>query len=216
MSAFDPLSQAISTHPFPKEFARIPAVITKWIDQVVPCLAGSTPQSAKTTSAVIAHLRHRGVTDADIAAAMMKSGYTFDFQFGETHGVAIQMRFQKKPQQPNSMSPAEPVDPVRLKFKAQELDVKFSVAERAGNTEAMKEIAKALLDLLGKTGEAWHDMRKDKEKMDEVREEIMRNSPNIARNIRPFGPKEPPVPGPDGRIPVYRFSPPLRAPAVRR
>ena len=216
MTMIGPLAQMMNATPFNRHFAKVPAVVAKWIDSVVPCLAGSTPQSANTTSDVIMYLRGKGVADADIAAGMLKSVYTFDFQFGETHRIAVLMGIQRKPQQPNSMSAAEPVDRERLKFKAQTLDVKYRNAEISGDTEAMKELAKALIDLLASAGEAWHDMRKDKEKMDEVRAEILRNSPNIARVVRPFGPKEPPVPGPNGRVPVYRFAPPLRAPAVRR
>lgn len=205
--------QVINLRPFPKAYGFWPDKIAKWIDDSVPCLLPGRMQAADDTDLVIRHLRWRGVSDSMIAAGLAKSNNTFDL----THHfhLSILAYRPKMPQQPNSMSPVVPMDREQLRLKAAELDARFEVAENANNLPEMKRIAELLLALLGNTSR----MIREKERLDGVRAEILRNSPNIARHVRPFGPPEPPVPGPDGRVPQFRLQmlpPRVRTGRVRR
>jgi hypothetical protein len=197
MPSFDPTADAISQNPLPPNFKYSPSAIAKWIDDVVPCVQGT--QSEEVTRMVVDYLRKRLVSDANISAALSQSIYKFSYPMN----IAVQ--FTKYNDQPNAVShmvnppPAysernDSLEDVKRRIKI--LDGQYEYARLKHNTAQMEkllELAWALLAGYAKT-------RRDKDKMDQVREEILRNARNMAPIIR-RAEREGLAPGPDGRTP---------------
>lgn len=192
--------QLMAQRPLPPGDRNRPEAIAKWVDAVAPCLVPGIAQSVEETDLIITYLQRRGVREQDIGQALAMSSYKFDVSLHHQQ-VSFYMSLPKVPNQPdNSMSPAH-WDPEKLKFEAARLDVLFQTAERAQNVTDMKRIAELLIALLSNAD----DMIQDRERLRQIRSEILMNARNIAPNIRPYGPKDPPVPGPDGRVPKFVF-----------
>jgi hypothetical protein len=163
-----------------------PTAIAVWIDYVVPCMANGR-QSVEVSELITAYLRRQRVPDPVITAAMAKSNYSFTFRTSPRTPVYT-------PQQ-DYMDPAPPVDKAKRAFKMQDLEQKYLFAMAQGNAPLARAIIKALIDLLGGGGEPFHDMEKEKERLEELRLEIEQNAPNAGRKIRVRGGGSgPPVP----------------------
>lgn len=196
MSVLHPSRALIDRHPLPAQLIEYPEVIAYWIDSVVPSVTGA--QSEDTSDIILAHLRRRGVSDVNIRVAFAKSKYPF--RFSTRSGMIVATAPKAPP--PNSISAPPPRDAQAMKFVATDLDIKFQFAEKNGDGKEMVRIAQILLSML----ETWMDERvAARDRHEQVRAEIMRTAPNIQRVIRPLGPGEPPVPGPDGRFSRFRI-----------
>lgn len=214
-----PIDKAIMQRPLPGQYELLPELVAGWIDSVVPSIGGDGRQTADVTAAVIWHLKSRGLSDLSIASAMRISAFKFDFSHPRSHQVHAYM-VQLQPLRRDIGAPdhtrlrGKPKpDPTSLMLSARKLDVQFQAEYNAGNHGVARSILKALWDLITQAGEVYHDMEKDRQRIKQVQEEILRNAPNIGRIIRKSGPKEPPAPGPGGRVPNYDLTP---RPRVRR
>jgi hypothetical protein len=202
----DTAAGAISRYPLPQAFVKIPQAISYWIDQVAPCLAAGVKQSRETTDAVIDHLRRQGVSDDVIAGAFILNSYAFDFSSSSAQSIGIKIMIATMPQPSRSGVPPAPqmtsISPGEARGNmintARVLDQRYKGAIASSNRPLMRAILKALIDLLSGAGEGFDEMRKDKEKLEEVQEEIMRNAPTAGRAIR-FLPRPPPGGG-GGRV----------------
>jgi hypothetical protein len=186
---FDLTEKAIAEHPLPSNFVHSTQAIATWIDATAPCV--KSVQSQAVTDKIVAHLRRRGANDQTIAEALKRSIY--EFSPGSTPLVFVKAPLPMSNAPTMSGAPTR-VDPVQ---QARLLDGKFEYARLNHDVEQMKVIAQMLIDLI----RLRLRMRADQEKLEDVRAEILRNSPNIARVIRVVGPRAGPAPGPDGRTP---------------
>ena len=81
--------------------------------------------------------------------------------------------------------------PAALKEKVAQLDLEFHKAQTAGDGEAAAtNILAALLDLLINLADGKGQMGQERKKLEQVREEILRNAPHVARVVRHLGPLE--------------------------
>src|SRR6266852_1183993 len=180
----DPTVASISRSPLPKSFVKSSVAIAKWIDQTVPCVV--KPQSGEVTMTIITHLRSRGVRDIDIAASMSKSIYQFTFPL--SFGIEPILNALPGPKPPPGVNvhptpgmnarPGVNVDDARR--EAELIGGAYERARLNGNTAKMEVEAQNLLDLISGYGK----IIRDKNKLDEVREDILRNSRNIAPIVR--------------------------------
>lgn len=199
----NPTADAISRFPFPKAFSLRPDAVAKWIDTVAPCV--TKPQSREVTDTVIKHLRDSKVPDSVIAEAISKSTYKFTVSPADQYAFAYALGIKElaqtltrpvKPPSAPSMSARQPMTLDDVKRQAAYIDSRYEAARAAGNTADMVALANMLWQLL----KAYLQMRQDKDKLDQVREEILGSARNIAPIIRRVE-REGPAPGPDGRTP---------------
>lgn len=193
MPLFDPTADAISRRPLPQAYIKSPNAIAKWIDDTVPCVV--TPQSMEVTLMVIRHLRSRGVGDVNIAASLAKSAYQFTFSPLSADIIGLpSLGMTANPSSGPSMRAAPPMTLDEAKRSAQMLDADYERARLNHDVKRMQTAANNLDSLI----RAFERMLSDKRRLEEVREEILRNSRNIAPIIR-RAERARPVPGPDGR-----------------
>lgn len=200
--SLDPTQDAIDRNPLPTSYVKLPPAIAIWIDNVVPCLVTGATQSQAITDMVVAHLRRRGVSDDNIVAALDKSASKFSYMSSITFNLQIKVRNYTPPPPDGhqTYNNPEPADPVKEGWRATDLEIKYRVARDQADIKTMEHIGLLFLALYN-AGRAWARTKQDKERIEEVGAEMVRNAPNIARVIRPSGPPEPPAPGPDGRTP---------------
>jgi hypothetical protein len=183
----------------PKGWERTPKLIATWINFVVPCVKGGHLPSelGKKISQV---LRRSGVSEKDIKDAFQQSGQNFDLA---SDG---RMRPVLNPSPPFTYNPDIGPTPSEgpadndfnsLVRQSALLDAHYQAASNAGNTHQMEQLAEALVHMLRLVGDWKRTTDKDKEKISDYQKQILLNSRNIARVIRPVGPRDP-MPGPGG------------------
>jgi len=167
--------------------------------RVVPCLAPGAAQSAHDSQAIIEHLRYNTfLDDNDIAAALISTGYKWTVG-RDTVGMAmVQIRFQWESARTNNTPPAPSVGlPSRsiiidIKLRAQELDALYRA--NGHNPDYQGQLLKQMVDLLyaadggGDPPPGRGSLERERERLRQTREEILRNSPNIARVMQNLGP----------------------------
>jgi hypothetical protein len=164
--------------------------------ETIGCLAHpwAQLQSERVTEVVVNYLRKRGIPDKTIAEALSQSQYQFRYPTNIAFQLAVfrpldPQLFDPMPQ----MKARGPQSLEDVIDQARYLDGKYEYARLNGNADEMAALVEALIELI----RAYLQMKADKIKMDEVREEILRNSRNIAPIIRRVERQEP-APTPSG------------------
>jgi hypothetical protein len=169
--------------------------VRNWVRENVPCFTGPVP--AEWTTAIYTALRKYGVSTDVIAVGLalaQQDNYIFYDDRISLHDY--------KPRPPNSLPPPQSMSATApptiddIKRQAAIIDGKYETARLNHNTAQMESLANMLLELL----RGYLKTRQDKDKMDQVREEILRNARNIAPIIRRVE-RDGPAPGPGGRTP---------------
>lgn len=191
----------------------------EWILQNIPCSNG--PMDPQTTDAIIDKLRKQGLSDADILAALWLArlnGHELAPTTKElTMTAPFTSRLNEEPPDPNDDN-AYAVDPneerIWAPYVAREMEARYLRAEMAGDTAMMEIIAMALAALLVKALEKVGRVKKEKERLREIQEEILRNAPTIAKRIQHLSARElremRDAPTPDPRQPRPSTRPPVR------
>jgi hypothetical protein len=163
------------------------------------CLAhpGLQSQSERVTEVVVKYLRKRGVPDKTIAEALPQSQYQFKYPMNIAAQLVVFMPPDPRlfanmvsQHQMNARGPESLEDVMR---EVRLLDGKYEYARLNGNAAEALKLVEALIEII----KARLRMGEDKKQMDEVREEILRNSRNIAPIIRRLERQEP-APTPSG------------------
>ena len=172
---------------------RNPQSVRNWVLKNVPCFAGPVP--IEWTTSIYTELRKYGVTTDTISVGLAlarQDGYVFHDGYINAYNYALRPLSSSPP--PPTMSAAPPQTINDIKRQAEIIDSKYEIARLNHNTAQMETLASMLLDLL----RGYLKTRQDKDRMDQVREEILRNAGNIAPIIRRVE-RDGPAPGPGGR-----------------
>jgi len=171
---------------------RNPQSVRNWVLKNVPCFAGPVPR--EWTTSIYAELRKYGVKTDTISVGLAlakQDGYVF--YDGYINPYDYDLRPSSSPPPP-TMSAAPPATINDIKRQAVIIDGKYEIARINHNTAQMETLANMLLELL----RGYLKTRQDKDRMDQVREEILQNARNIAPIIRRVE-RDGPAPGPGGR-----------------
>ena len=173
---------------------RNPQSVRNWVLKNVPCFTGPVPR--EWTTRIYTELRKYGV-NTDVISVGLALAIRDGYVFYDDH-ISL---YDYKPRPvssppPPSMSAAAPATIDDIKRQAAIIDGKYEIARLNHNTAQMESLANMLLELL----RGYLKTRQDKDKMDQVREEILRNAGNIAPIIRRVE-RDGPAPGPGGRTP---------------
>jgi hypothetical protein len=164
-----------------------PKLLAAWIERKVPCFVGGNVP-AEWTDRVINDLRQVGVPDKMIGAALgvlLAKGVRFaPIMSSDSLGPP------RTPQ--TSMGPRshERWNPVMAKQKIAQLDLAYHKAQTAGDGEATARALAALLNFAIEVVSARGEMGQEQKKLEEARQEILRNAPYAAKTMRHLGPLE--------------------------
>jgi len=182
-----------------------PKLLAAWVERKIPCFVGGNVP-AEWTDRVIKDLRQVGAPDKMIGAALgllLAKGVRFAPTLSSD--LLGSLRTPPPGLSPQTSMGSRSRDrwtPAALNQKVAQLDLEFHKAQTAGDGEAAARILAAILNLLIETAGGQGEMLQEKEKLEQVRQEILRNAPNVARVVRHLGPLElarlrSPVPTPD-------------------
>ena len=171
---------------------RDPQSVRNWVNENVPCFSGVVPPD--WTQAVYSELRRSGANTDVISVGLalaQQDGYVF---YDDHHSLHDYTPRPVSSPEPPAMSAAAPMTLDDAKRSAAIIDGKYEAARLNHNTAQMEALAQMLLDLL----RGYLRVRQDKDKMEQVREEILQNARTVAPIIRRVE-REGPAPGPDGQ-----------------
>ena len=170
---------------------RRPQGVRNWVLENVPCFAGPVPD--ELTKRIYTELQKDGVNTDVISVGLAlarKDGYVFnDYHVSLTDYTPRPMPLSPVP----SMRARHPETIEDIKQTVSIIDSKYETARLNHNIAQMESLANVLLELL----KGYLQTRRDKDKIDQVREEILLNARNIAPIIRRVE-REPPTPPPGG------------------
>jgi hypothetical protein len=182
---------------------RRPQSVRKWVLENVPCFAGPVPD--EWTKRIYSELRKDGVNTDVISVGLAlarQDGYVFNDYHISLHDYTPRPVPLSTP--PPSMQEAAPPTIEDLKQQAAIIDSKYEFARANHNIAQMESLANILLDLL----KGYLQTRRDKDKFDQVREEILLNARNIApiiRRVEREGPSPPPGGGRLRQVSLHEY-----------
>jgi hypothetical protein len=176
---FDPTltQKSIAKKPFSSKIKLNAVLISQWIQSVVPSGVRGFTQESFTTFQVLNELYL--VEYSVIREALSYTGYFWDFS-DVPSSFEIKRRLYKiaNPNEDeydriSERKPSE-IDMALWKRKIEDLNILYDA--NGHNTDVLKQIVKALVDILGKAGEAYDEVNTKKKEMEILQEELLNHS----------------------------------------
>jgi hypothetical protein len=142
---------------------------------------------------VIEQLQAAGLPDAVIVVALQQArndGYKVPKTAFEDKASVPKVYQGDDDNGAPSMGEAEPITEASAAQQMAYLETRFMQAELAGDVQTMELIIAAAAALIIGVLEAVGKLKQKRLDLEIVREELLRNSPNIARNVRHLSPQE--------------------------
>ncbi|HET9316589.1 MAG TPA: hypothetical protein VFQ51_13430 [Vicinamibacteria bacterium] len=175
----------------------------QWILKNVPCVNG--PMDPKWTDTIITRLKEARIPDTDILAALDKAraeGYdlpqTADERWLRALNTKPDLDWNQDAGAPNLGSDdrgenrgLDELTRDEMITLAQRYEAQYELGRINHDVQAQRASISGILALLWALGRVGGKMKQDRERLEQTRAEILRNAPNIARQIDPRDPRSP-------------------------
>ncbi len=188
----DGTRRLIASTPLSRQARQIPDEIAKWLKSIVPSLTPEASQSAEVTELVVTHLKHNGVSDANIVAALYQchNKWTFpgsgDFFSISTLARMREVERERKEKEETRLGTRAPSNLAALRLRAANLDAQYTANPHL--PELQKKLMENLIVLLSEGGigdgiDAANDMKNDYERQQENRRQILINARTMEKEL---------------------------------